>query len=377
MDGQPQRKRHPELVISILALAGLVWLAISVRNWMGQTREDLGGRIVALESKIKGDSEQFNTALARLEQANARLILLEQKMRDSMAQQESLERMYKSMQRNRDETALVEVEQLVNIASQQLRLLGNVESAILALQQAENRLGSSEKLELQMVRKALARDLIQLRSLPKLELIALAQQINDVFGKIESLPLISDVGHIQTSSADQPGSNQIQENLSKSIDGEKDNFLNQDVKFSSRSQDRNPSHHNLFFLIDSSWWAQAIQTVLKGAWFDITQLIRVRKVSAPDVMMMAPSQAYFVRENLRLHLLNARLSLLSRQQQLLRQDLQACEKWLQVYFDNNDIQVIQAKTTLNYIRQVELALDLPSLQDSLSALKFNRVVTDR
>jgi uroporphyrin-3 C-methyltransferase len=266
---------------------------------------------------------------------------------------------------------------LVNIASQQLHLLGNVESAILALQQAENRLGSSEKLELQMVRKALARDLIKLRSLPKLELIALAQQLNDVFGKIEYLPLISDVGHLQTSSTDQAVSDKTQEGLSKLIDGGKNKSINQEFKISSRSEDRNLGHDNFFFLIDSSWWAQAIQTVIKGAWSDIRQVIRVRKVSAPDVMMMAPSQAYFVRENLRLHLLNARLSLLSRQQQLLRQDLQVCEKWLQLYFDNNDIQVIQAKTTLNHIRQVELALDLPSLQDSLSALKFNRVVTDR
>jgi uroporphyrin-III C-methyltransferase len=377
MDGQLQRKRHPELIIAIVALAGLVWLAISVRNWMGQTREDLGSRIVALESKVKGESEQFNGALARLEQANARLVLLEQKMRDSMAQQESLERMYKSMQRNRDETALVEVEQLVNIASQQLRLLGNVESAILALQQAENRLGNSEKLELQAVRKALSRDLLRLRSLPKLELIVLAQQLNEVFGQIERLPLISDIGQLQTANKDQSVSTQNQPEQSKFMLLSEDKSFNQEVNDSFGGQSHGKNHQDYFFLIDPLWWTHTIQTVVKGAWSDLTQLIRVRKVTAPDVMMMAPSQAYFIRENLRLRLLNARLSLLSRQQQLLREDLQSCEKWLQQYFDNNDVQVIQARTTLNQIRKVELALELPSLQDSLGVLKLNQVATDR
>src|SRR5690606_11299799 len=45
---------------------------------------------------------------------------------------------------------------------------------------------------------------------------------------------------------------------------------------------------------------------------ELASLFRVRRVDAPDAALIAPDQVYFLRENLRLRLLNARLALLSR-----------------------------------------------------------------
>ncbi len=339
------RKRHPEMVLAIISLVGLVWLAISVRNWMGQTREDLGTRIVALESRVKGESEQFNQAVAKVEDANARLLILEQKLKESSAQQESLERLYKNMQRNRDETAIVEVEQLLNLASQQLRLLGNVESAILALQQAESRLGTQDRPSFVNVKRAINRDLSRLRSLPKLDLASLAQQLDEILRNIDKFQLLSDIRSAEPEEV-QVAAVTLAEPVSKE-----------------------------FNAID--WIVDALHTVIKGAWSDVTQLVRIREVGNPDAMMMSPSQAYFVRENFRLRLLNARLALLSRQQKLLREDLNAADLWLKRYFDLQDPRVAEAKKVLEGIRQVEVAFELPTLQDSLSTLKLNRTDSER
>jgi hypothetical protein len=68
-------------------------------------------------------------------------------------------------------------------------------------------------------------------------------------------------------------------------------------------------------------------------WDDVRQLIRVRSVDTPDALMLSPTQAYFLRENLKLRLLNARLALLSRNEAAFRADLIAAQEALVKYFD--------------------------------------------
>ncbi len=60
-------------------------------------------------------------------------------------------------------------------------------------------------------------------------------------------------------------------------------------------------------------------------WDDVRQLIRVRSVDTPEALMLSPSESYFVRENLKLRLLNARLALLSRNETTFRDDLVAAQ----------------------------------------------------
>jgi uroporphyrin-3 C-methyltransferase len=68
-------------------------------------------------------------------------------------------------------------------------------------------------------------------------------------------------------------------------------------------------------------------------WDDMRQLIRVRTVDTPEALMLSPSEAYFVRENLKLRLLNARLALLSRNEGTFRDDLGSAQQTLAKYFD--------------------------------------------
>lgn len=362
------RKRHPAMVLAIVSLVGLVWLAISVRNWMGQTREDLGSRIVAMEARLKSETEQFAGAVARVEDATARLSLMEQKLKESAAQQQSLEQLYKSLLRSRDETTILEVEQLINLAAQQLRLLGNIEAAILALQQAESRLGSQDRPSFAALKKAINADLVRLRALPRLDLVNLAQQLDDVLRNLDRFALLSDVRR-------QPGHGAVvAATPATSLATSPATAPNQDAAGELLQAASTPEAVSMW---QWSWWVDAVQTVVRGAWSDIVQLVRVRQVDYPDAMMMSPSQAFFVRENLRLRLLNARLALLSRQQRLLRDDLVAADEWLRRYFDPNDSRVADAQRVFSDIRKVDLAFEIPTLQDSLSALRLSRSSTDR
>jgi uroporphyrin-III C-methyltransferase len=48
-----------------------------------------------------------------------------------------------------------------------------------------------------------------------------------------------------------------------------------------------------------------------GVWAEVRALVRVTRIDSPEAMLVAPEQAFFLRENLKLRLLNARLALLS------------------------------------------------------------------
>ena len=55
---------------------------------------------------------------------------------------------------------------------------------------------------------------------------------------------------------------------------------------------------------------------------EIRSLVRVTRIDHPEAMLVAPEQAFFLRENLKLRLLNARLALLARQFDAAQADLQ-------------------------------------------------------
>jgi uroporphyrin-3 C-methyltransferase len=104
-------------------------------------------------------------------------------------------------------------------------------------------------------------------------------------------------------------------------------------------------------------------------WTDIRQLIRVRKVDSPDSLMLSPEQAYFMRENLKLRLLNARLALMSRNETAFRTDLLAVQDALTKYFDVHAASTISAQTLLRQVQAHNLAIEMPSLSDSLNAVR--------
>ena len=104
-------------------------------------------------------------------------------------------------------------------------------------------------------------------------------------------------------------------------------------------------------------------------WTEVRQLIRVRSVEEPAALMVSPSQAYFLRENLKLRLLNARLALLSRNEAAFRSDLEAGQDALLKYFDTRARSTQTAQAQLRQVQANNLAIEMPTLSDSLNAVR--------
>ena len=104
-------------------------------------------------------------------------------------------------------------------------------------------------------------------------------------------------------------------------------------------------------------------------WNDIRQLVRVRTVETPDALMLSPSESYFVRENLKLRLLNARLALLSRNQGTFHDDLADAQQMLGKYFDTRARSTLAAQSMLRQVQSNNVSIDVPDLSESLNAVR--------
>jgi uroporphyrin-3 C-methyltransferase/uroporphyrinogen III methyltransferase/synthase len=104
-------------------------------------------------------------------------------------------------------------------------------------------------------------------------------------------------------------------------------------------------------------------------WDDVRQLIRIRSVETPEALMLSPTQSYFVRENLKLRLLNARLALLSRNEAAFSNDLNNAQATLLRYFDTRARPTQTVQAALRQVQANNLAIEMPTLAESLNAVR--------
>jgi uroporphyrin-3 C-methyltransferase/uroporphyrinogen III methyltransferase/synthase len=109
---------------------------------------------------------------------------------------------------------------------------------------------------------------------------------------------------------------------------------------------------------------------------ELQKLIRVRRVDEPDAPLLAPDQAYFLRENMRLMLLNARLGLLGRNDLQFKTDLNRAIEWLNRYYDTDNRLVKGSLEQLNQLRAAKLMLEPPQPAESLREVRKLRALRD-
>ena len=107
-------------------------------------------------------------------------------------------------------------------------------------------------------------------------------------------------------------------------------------------------------------------------WSDLTrngrELVRVSRIDRPEAVLLAPDQTFFLRENIKLQLLNARLGLLARHMASSQADVQSVEAVLRRYFDTRAPRVDNALTVLSGLRKDLVDTALPRPEESLAAL---------
>jgi uroporphyrin-3 C-methyltransferase len=232
--------------------------------------------------------------------------------------------------RSRDEAMLSEIEQILLTAHQQLVITGNARAAVPALQAIEARLARAERAQFGGLRRALARDLERLRLAPQLDLAATAARLDEIAGGIERLPLLLDV---------RPST--------------------EPAVRKAPAADTNP------------WLRFA-----REFWQDVRDLVRIERIDNTEAAPLNASQAYFLRENLRLRLLGARLALLASNEKSYKADLKAAREWLARYFDVRTEAVAGALASLRQLDGASVG-ERPELTPSLDAVRSVRATLER
>jgi len=218
----------------------------------------------------------------------------------------------------------------VTLAAQQLLLAGNVQGAVLALQAADNRLAAAESPQYIGLRKAFGRDLDRLKALPRVDLPGMSVRLESVVPAIDQLPLAIDIRPPESITPHEPAAT-----------------------------------------------GPAWQRLLLDTWSEFKGLVRIQRFDREEPSLMAPGQTFFLRENLKLRLLNARLAMLARDQWTFRNELAAARALLERYFNRDDKSVQTAIGALDQLGGAELTIDLPTLNESLSAIRGFKALRER
>ena len=340
-------RRAGLLVAAILVLltAGLWWIN---HDRISVLEREFARRIQDGDTAVKESRALSRQALDQVTALQTRIGVLEAKLSESQSQQLALEQLYQELSRSRDEWALAEIEQTLSVAAQQLQLAGNVQGAILALQNADNRLARSDKPQFLTVRRALARDIERLKALPAVDVAGSALRLDSLVAMVDTLPLLVD-----EKPAPRPR-----------LDA-------RPVERGDRKGASAPVAGMFEWLYDRTRYA------LAQSWESFQQLVRVREVDTPEALLLAPDQAFFVRENLKLRLLNARLALLARQETTYRSDLVTAQETLQRYFDVRSRQTAAALAVLKQVQAGNTVVELPTLSESLNAVRGFKAPRER
>jgi uncharacterized protein HemX len=100
--------------------------------------------------------------------------------------------------------------------------------------------------------------------------------------------------------------------------------------------------------------------------------VQIRTVDAPDSVLLPPDRQPLMREHLRVRLLMARQAMLMRNQVLFRADLADAVAMINRYFDASDPRVGEALTQLKVLSASAIDVAMPTLDDSLGALRAAR-----
>jgi len=315
------------VVLALIAAGALAWQ--DARRRSDVLRLEVAQRLAAADAALAQTRTKDADLGNELRDAQAKIALLEARIAESQSQQAALETLYRDLAPSRDELALNEVEQILVLAGQQLALAGNVQAALAAVQLADAKLGRMERPQWTPLRRSLARDIDALKAVPYVDVAGIAAKLDQGLAVIDALPLAKD----------------------------------ERLPAPPRGSPPAP---------ESAWLS-----FLRETWSDVKSLVRIEVSDRPAAPLIAPAQSYFLRENLRLRLLSARLALLARDDKSFRSDLTTANAWLRQNFDLRTKPVEALSATLMQLAATPMPGAMPDLTRSLELLRTQKAVRER
>lgn len=337
---------------ALIALVGAVAAGGLMLAWSTQQRLKLvEQQIVKRQQEVADRAAEARTLAAQAEavtrDAAAKVALLEARLAEAALDRAQVDEMLRRVVSSREDNLLAEVDATLRVALQHAAITGSPEPVVTALATSDERLARASQPRLERIRLAVARDLDRLRAAASIDLPGLSARIEETARQIDGLPMVAVL--------DRRGADE--------------------ASLAPRARPATPVTPSSGPPGDagegSAWWVGLMDAGRQ--WLDdvgavLGDLVRVTRIDAPEAALLSPQQAWFLRENLKLKLQDARLALLGRQAELARAGLNEAAALLDRYFDPRSRRVLAA---VEQVRQLaELAERGSPIQadDTLSAL---------
>ncbi len=331
------------LVTTAVAVAGVLMSALLWQK-LANIQEELARRSTDATAQSIEARTLARQAQDGARELTARLALLETRLSEVSLQRSQLEELMQSLSRSRDENLVVDMESALRLAQQQAQLTGSAEPMLAALKSADQRLTRAAQPRLNPLQRAIARDVERIKATTVTDVPALLSRLDELTRMVDDLPLANAMpvaSNTRAAAAPAP------------------------ARAASAAQPpANPARAWLDRLALRAWWDNTWQGIRDEA----RNLLRVSRIDQPDAALLAPEQAFFLRENLKLKLLNARLGLLSRQTASARTDLAGASAMLGKYFDPASRRTQAASQLLQQAQTQMKSSELPRLDETLAAL---------
>jgi uroporphyrin-III C-methyltransferase len=322
-------------------VAGMLWQKI------GFTQQEMARRSQDSAAQSVEARTLASQAQALTQELQARLAVAEVKVSEVTLQRSQLEELMLSLSRSRDDNLVQDIDSALRLAMQQTQLTGAAQPLVSALQAADQRISRAAQPRLNPVQRAIARDVERIQSAALTDVPSLVRQLDELANQVDSWPVHNEWRGKSPKAA----------------------------ALGSVTVPVAPTPDDSASATAAKGWARlthAWNAFLARAWNDVTmngrELVRVSRIDRPEAALLAPEQVFFLRENIKLRLLNARLGLLARQMEQAQSDLLSTEQALERYFDRNDGVVESALKSLGQLRVEVSKSELPRPDESLAAL---------
>ena len=315
--------------------------------------------LVKRQQDASGQSTEARSLAKQAEatsrEAAAKVALLEARVAETSLQRTQIEELIAQLARSRDENLLADLEAAIRVAIQQSSITGSMEPVAAALRQADDRLARYSQPRLERVRRAVLQDIDRIKALGAADLPSLSIRVDEAIRQVDELPLVSAVDRKALRAEESPSAQAHPSAMAASAAAPGAPGASDASAPASKS-----AWHR--------WFSQGVLDVLSQVWGEARSLVRVTRIDAPEAALLAPDQAFFLRENLKLRLLNARLALMSRQFDIAQADLREAQTVLDRYFDRNSKRVVATSEQLRTVALQARQIGVPRPEATLAAL---------
>lgn len=325
-------------ILAIFAFLALLGALVSM--WTVFKLTDIQEILAKQTSDVSTQAVQARVSAKQAEElardTAARLAVTDAKLSEVALQRSQLEDLMQSLSRSRDENLVVDIESAIRLAQQQSQLTGSVQPLLAALQSSQSRLIKVAQPRLAPLLRAIVRDIDQIKSTPVTDTPTLLIKIDELVRTVDDLALLNAVGVSE---------------------------FNQNAKVSAATPE-SPETLSWARAISMRWWEKWFD----GLWRNAQGLVRISRIDRPEASLLAPEQSYFVRENLKLRLLNVRLAVLARHFNSAQSDMKLIDQDLHKYFELTSGQGPLTIALLQEVMAQSKNTEIPRIDATLAAL---------